>query len=492
MYIIKNAWRNLLRAKGRNVLIGLIVCIIAFSSCIALVIMKSAENTAADGLSNLNVTATIDVDRQKLMSEANANGDDPRDVMSSVDPLTLEEMQTYAASDQVQNFYYSMQSSLSGTDGLDPVESSDQTVDMPSQSGGPGGEQSGSDPAFTMGDFTLTGYSDAAAMTGFTSGQYTMSDGEVFAFDSANNECVISQELALLNDVSVGDTITLVNPGDSTETYDLKVTGIFTGGSDSSTSGQGRGFMASQDPANQIYTNYKTLSALVEGAGSDNPLISSVQGTYVLGTPEAFEAFQSDVAELGLSDSYTVSSNDLNSYENSLLPLTNLKKFATVLLLLVLGIGGVILTLFSIFIIRERKYEVGVLTAIGMKKKKVATQFLAEAFLVAIIGVMVGTGLGAALSQPVADNLLADQISSIQEQQSDQMAQFGKDVGAGGPGGGRFADVDNYIDSLSPSMDLSVVMSLAGICVMLTLLASSAALIFVMRYEPMRILSERE
>jgi putative ABC transport system permease protein len=221
-------------------------------------------------------------------------------------------------------------------------------------------------------------------------------------------------------------------------------------------------------------------------------LISSVQGTYVLGTPAAFEAFQSDVTDMGLVDTYTVSSNDLTNYENSLLPLTNLKKFATILLLLVLGIGGVILTLFSIFIIRERKYEVGVLTAIGMKKKNVAAQFLVEALLVAIIGVMVGTGLGAALSQPVADVLLADQIASIQEQQTDQMSQFGRDVGIGGGPGGHVANVDSYIDSLSPSMDLSVVLSLAGICVLLSLLASSAALIFVMRYEPMRILSERE
>lgn len=495
MYILKNAGRNILRAKGRSVLIGLIVCIIAFSSCIALIIMESAEKTAEDGLSNLNITATIDVDRQKLMSDATENGEDPRTAMSSAEALTLEEMQTYAASSQVQNFYYSLQSSLSGTDSLEPVETSDQTVEIPNQVGGPQGDQSGSEQTFSMGDFTVIGVSDASAMTSFTSAGYTMAEGQVFTFDTANNECVISQELALLNDISVGDYITLTNPGDTTETFSFEVTGLFAGSSESVATSQGRGFMASMDPSNQIYTNYQTLSSLIDSASTENPLLSSVQGTYVLGTPDAYEAFQADVSEMGLSDTYTVSSNDLTNYENSLLPLTNLKKFATVLLVLVLGIGGIILTLFSIFIIRERKYEVGVLTAIGMKKKNVATQFLTEAFLVAMIGVMVGTGLGAALSQPVADVLMADQVSSIQEQQTEQISQFGRDVGmGGGPGSsvGRIANVDNYIDSLSSSMDLSIVLSLAGICVMLTLLASSAALIFVMRYEPMRILSERE
>lgn len=490
MYIFKNAGRNLLRTKGRSVLIGLVVCIIAFSSCIALIIMESATNTEKDGLSKLNITATIDVDRQKLMSDATANGDDPRTAMSSIKSPTLTELLKYAKSDQVQNFYYSLQSSLSGTSKLDAVTSTTQSVNMPAPGGQGDNKDAGS--TFTMGDFTVIGASSAAAMTSFTSGDYTMKDGQVFTFDTANNECVISQELATLNGIKVGESITLSNPGDSTETYTLKVTGIFSGSSKTTTATQGRGFLSSMDPSNQIYTNYKTLKALIESASTANPLLSSVQGTYVLGTPAALTAFKADATSMGLTDSYSVTSNDLTNYKNSLLPLTNLKNFATVLLLLVLGIGGIILTLFSIFIIRERKYEVGVLTAIGMKKKKVALQFLTEAFLIAFIGVVVGTGLGGALSQPVANALLANQVSSIQEQQTNQMSQFGRDVGTGGPGGAQITNVDNYIDSLSPTMDLSVVLSLAGICILLSLLASSAALIFVMRYEPMRILSERE
>lgn len=498
MYIVKNAWRNLLRAKGRNILIGLIVCIIALSSCIALIIMESADNTAKDGLNNLDITATIGVDREKLMSDATKDGTDPRDVMTSVDPLTLKQMKTYATSDQVKDFYYTMTSSASATSKLDAVETSNQSFGTPgsdNQSQGPAQQSDSGDSGkkFTMGDFTLLGVSSADAMTSFSSGTYTISDGAVFEFGTNNKECVISKELATLNGIEVGDKIKVANPEDSTQKFTLKVTGIFTGSSDATANQQGGGLMASMDPSNQIYTNYETLKAIVASTADSGKMISSVQGTYVVGSPTAYKAFKTDVSKLGLSDEYTVSSNDLTSYENSLLPLTNLKKFATVLLALVLGIGGVLLTLFSIFIIRERKYEVGVLTAIGMKKKNVALQFLTEAFLVALIGVIVGTGIGGALSKPVANTLLADQISSIQEQQTDQKAQFGRDVG-GGPGGsgGQTATVGNYIDTLSPTMDLSVVMSLAGICIFLSLVASVAALVFVMRFEPMRILSERE
>ena len=47
MYIVKNALRNLLRSKGRNILIGLIVLVIAVASCLALSIRQAAV-TARD------------------------------------------------------------------------------------------------------------------------------------------------------------------------------------------------------------------------------------------------------------------------------------------------------------------------------------------------------------------------------------------------------------------------------------------------------------
>ena len=42
MYILKNALKNISRSLGRNVLIGIIVIVIAASSCVALSIRKSA------------------------------------------------------------------------------------------------------------------------------------------------------------------------------------------------------------------------------------------------------------------------------------------------------------------------------------------------------------------------------------------------------------------------------------------------------------------
>lgn len=51
-------------------------------------------------------------------------------------------------------------------------------------------------------------------------------------------------------------------------------------------------------------------------------------------------------------------------------------------------------------------HEVGVLTAVGMKKGKVAMQFLSEILIVTILAVVIGAGIGAISSVPVTKNRL--------------------------------------------------------------------------------------
>lgn len=53
MYIIKNAWKSISRSKGRNILIGIIVAVIAISSCIGLSIRNAAKKAEEQGLESL-------------------------------------------------------------------------------------------------------------------------------------------------------------------------------------------------------------------------------------------------------------------------------------------------------------------------------------------------------------------------------------------------------------------------------------------------------
>lgn len=530
MYIVKNALRNLLRSKGRNILIGLIVLVIAVASCLALSIRQAAATARESGLENLAVTAQISLDRQAMLQKIQQGGGDMKDAFQNMTALSLEEMQTYAKSQYVKDFTYTLTTSLNAGEGLEAVDTSgssdsgdnaqdQQPPDLPD--GGKGG-RSPLEGMGAQGDFTLVGYSSHSAMTAFVAGTCQVTDGEVFDEAAAEPVCLISDELATLNGLQVGDTLALVNPNDETETVTLTIAGLYhNSAAGAEQGGMMKGFSAASDPANQVYLSYPALKAITDasaaaavtstdeetGVTGTTALRAQTAGVYSFADTAAYEAFQADARAMGLSEDYTVTSTDVEAYEQSLLPLQNLSKFAAWFLLVVLLIGGVILIVFHIFNIRERKYEIGVLTAIGMRKSRVALQFLTELFVVTFAFLLLGTAIGGAASVPVTNALLASQISAQETQQANRQQNFGRpggmdgggadaapaDLPTGGGGGfrGMGRQMVSYLSDVSSATDWVVVLQLLGIGLALTLLSACVAVAAVMRYEPLKILSER-
>ena len=249
MYIIKNAFRCIARSKGRNVLIGIIALVIAVSACIGLSIRQAAESAKASALDGMSVTATIQYDRAGAMGNMSGgrpgmgsggfpgggfDRDDLANIMGGSESLTLEEYLKYAEAESVQDFYYTLTVYLGGSENFLPV--SDETEDsdsdgdlsgslgsggMPGFPGGPGG-------LFSSGDFSVIGYSSDGAMSAFISGTASIVEGAMFEEGTSEYVCVISEELAMYNSLSVGDTITITNPSLESEVYTLTVSGIYT------------------------------------------------------------------------------------------------------------------------------------------------------------------------------------------------------------------------------------------------------------------------
>ena len=525
MYILKNAWKCITRSKGRNILIGIIVLVIATSSCIGLSIRQAANDAKSDTLEGLSVTATISVDRQSMMNnmiKPDSNGEIPSfdkdsfsELMGNTSSLTLEEYETYKTASTVQDFYYTLSVSLNGNDEVEPVSTSSTDSDssssfpgnMMGMMGGFGGMDLGSLNRVSS-DFQIIGYSSEDAMSDFIDGNTSITDGTIFEEGTTNYDCVISSELATYNELSVGDVITLANPNEEDETYELNIVGIYTSTSSNENFFSNMG-MNSSDPANQIYMSAVALQGMLDA--NESEMNTTLDGTYVFKDVADYETFSEEVYTLGLDESYTVSSSDLSAYESSLIPLTTLSTMAGYFLVVILVIGAIILIVLNIFNIRERKYEIGVLTAIGMKKKNVALQFLTEIFVVTMLAVTLGIGIGAVSSVPVTNALLESQVTS-QSNMSDRIEQnFGRgempDMGnmSGSmpsmPGGmGNFGEMfDDFMGSTSEmiteidsAMNFTVVLQMFGIAILLTLISGGVAVLFVMRYEPLKILANRD
>lgn len=508
MYILKNAWRSVVRARGRNILVGIIVLVIAVSSCVALSIgeaAKQAEETSKEGLV---ITGQISLNRQAMMA-GKENREAMREALAGVESLSLEDMEKYAESSYVKQFYYTSAVSLNAGGDLEAVDVSgaEETTEdgmeteIPSDMARPDDMQQkevmGGGRMGNQGDFTVTGYSCDDAMTGFLNGSSTITDGEMFPENDTDYNCIISSELAVYNGLETGDTITLTNPNDEESSYDFTISGIYESAQSSDSAGNMmENFSPGFTAANQIYTSYENLASIADSLAG-----MQINGTYTFASVEDYEAFKEETEE-ALGENYTVSSQDVSAYEQSLMPLENLSKYASYFLAVVLVIGGIILVVLNIFNIRERKYEIGVLAAIGMKKGKIALQFITELLCVTFIAIVIGTGVGAAVSVPVTNQLLEQQIENTAQQSEEQAENFGRAPGGkmgnmdpalgSMPGRGFGATATEYISQVNEATNLTVVFQLMGIGLLLTIAAGCVAVIFILRYDPLRILSSRD
>lgn len=558
MYILKNALKSITRNKLRNSLIAVIVLVVAISACVSLSIRQAAETTKEEALGNMSITAQISFDRTSAMQSMampsdegtqppEGGGQTPGGGRDRFDfdtlggsSLSYDDYMIYTqALDEDDSYYYSTAISLDASGdilpyGTEETETEDEAdTDTSSDSGNTnefepmgGGFGGGMNPmgggmsAFmpvSNGDFSITGYSSYEAMLSLfgTDGSCSITDGEMFDTETNDLSCVISDELALYNDLEVGDTIELCNPNYEDEIYTLKISGIYTNATSGSEETSRFSF---SDPANNIYMSYGSAESIIsQSEDADNKvtddydeeysvsLSGSLAFTYSFNDVESYENFAEEVYELGLSEEYTVSSSDLTAFENSLSPLESLSTMAMWFFLIIIIVGGIILVTLNVFNLRERKYEIGVLTAIGMKKYKVALQFLSELFIVTFVAIIIGAGVGATISVPVTNSLLEGQIESSQQTQNMVSDNFGFDPQNGGKPsemggrdstmgdkfGGRFTSTVEYVDSVSSATNLTVLLQLVAVGLFLTIVSSLVALISIMRYEPLKILSER-
>lgn len=544
MYIFKNAWRNITRNKGRNILIGIIVIVISAACSITLAIRESASDIVKAYQEKNKIEATIGMNRNALMESFKGEDDEDKksqedmiNAFNDIEDISLDEIKNYGDSKYVTSYYYTYSLSVDAddideaTDSLvkETTETTTNTTTKQFQGGGfPGGPMGDGGGYSTTrettkkttekiynekaqdGAFTLIGYDSYESMSDFISGDYTITDGEVSS-DFNSNNVVISEELASLNDLEVGDTITFVDPKSTKKTYEATITGIYKENTDSASD------MSSMfsNSANEIITNINFIQTILD---ADDNLSATITPTFIIKDSDSVEKFSEEVSEKGLSEYYTVTSN-LEEIESATESVDNVKVFATTFLIITLVIGGVVLVVINMINIRERKYEIGVLRTIGMKKSKLSLQFMFELLIVSVVALLLGAGIGACLSVPVSNNLLENEISNASSEYEDIGANFG--MGMTPPDMSNESnnseetttkesseettddtkkDFKNMnfgvanvsaVDSIDAVVDFKVLAELLGIGVLLTLLSSLASMIAIARFSPLTILKER-
>ena len=150
------------------------------------------------------------------------------------------------------------------------------------------------------------------------------------------------------------------------------------------------------------FADSEYLSDAYIGAGGG--FVRGNETIYYLKSPDYLAAFEAEIREKGLPDDWIVF-RDEAAYRRMIAPIENLQDVSLTFLFVVLLFGAAIMVLLSIIAIRERKYEIGVLRAMGMKKKNVALGLWFETILITCICLIFGMILGNALATPVSNML---------------------------------------------------------------------------------------
>lgn len=456
MYLFKNAFQNLFRNAGRNLLTAVIFLLVITMSCIALVVYNGANAIAAQYKDRLSTEVMLNVDERKVSEAWGQDESFRRPALSD------EVIKKLAASPYLKKTVASTQMEAVADDlqSPDPVEKRD--IEM---------QRAGEDAVKTrLPGYILSGFEDVSQAKAFQSGQAKLAEG---AFPTAENECLISDTLAAYNGLKPGDTFQAKSiyytdkQGRPLEEMTLKVSGVYHRESSDGDS----------DGVNEIFTRYQLLT---DPRYTYEPVF---QAAFFLRDPKNLDAFAKEAYAAGLSEYYSLSTDDV-AYNAFVKPIEQMSVISLVFLCVVLALGAAVLLILSSLVVRERKYEIGVLRAMGMKKGKVAAQLILETALIMAACLVIGVILGSLLAQPVTDMLLSNQLS-----QSLSGPSLAGGTGAYSFGG--LATDNTPITHISAALSLTTIGELVGIALLLTAAAGAVSAASAMKYEPMRILRER-
>ncbi len=486
MFILKNAWISIKRNKGRNILIGIIILIIACACTITLAIKNTASYLIDSYKNAYDKEVTISFDRENMMKNFDPSQEDgresAREKFDNIASFTVGDIQSFADSKYIESYYYTYSIGLNGNN----IEK----AEIESNNNMPNGFGHGKENNMSSTDFTLTGYSSLDAMSEFINGTYTMNEITDDAWDIAfdGNYIFINKELADYNDLNLNDKIKLES--DDGNTYEFEIIGIFKENEEEN----GESMSMFSNSANTLVTN---ANAVTDITTKDEEIHSTINPTFIIDSYDNVEKLQDEFYEKGLDENFILQTNEEIAL-SGVSSIENINSFATTFLSLTLIIGGIVLFVINMINIRERKYEIGVLRTIGISKFKLTMQFVSELVIVSIVALILGAGIGAVSSKGVSNYLLESEINSSNERTEEIGKNFGGktmnggmlDRGKGAMRGKGMPVVEAY-DSIDAVVDMKVLLELLGIGLSLVLVSSIASMVSIQRFSPLTILKER-
>ena len=452
MYLITNAIKNLVRNKGRNILIATVTLAIIVGAVVTLTINNAAARVIDKIRLELGTRVTIEQDIVGMFHMG-------MDLEANTEFIPINDFFRFAESEYLSNTVFNAEIFNLSSETLTPLQAtnpaSDIEMDIP---------------------LRLRGTSEPDVLTDISN--IVIIEGRMF---DGLNEAIICDELARLNGISIGDVIEFevvdLHGTGLDIAYQLTVVGIYSADA----------FELGLFRFTEIFTSFDTLVA----AGWETNHGLNMTAEYFLRNPDYLSLFEQEVRAKGLPNTYNVSINQA-AFDRVSSPMANMKSAVMTFTIVILILGAIVLALISFLAVRERKYEVGVLRAMGLEKGKVAVGIFMEAVMITTICLVIGLGTGIVVAQPIANNLLESRVVAAEAESEDrgddrffQAITFGGQMQTVSSAGYRPES------EITVGLSMDVIIQLIIITLGMATLSGIIGVVTITKYEPLKILRER-
>ena len=307
-------------------------------------------------------------------------------------------------------------------------------------------------------------------------GTYFLTDESSSFIGDSNNVIIISESLATANSLNIGDSIALENATTTTQ-LSFEIVGLFN--SEEMLEVQGKNIVE-----NEVFIPLENALLLAGQNPDSSYTITSAK--YYLDDPLNIDAFITDstTSYEELSNG-TLTFNDVN-YDALTAPLQSVSTFTDIILIVVIAASIIILTLLIVNSLKERKYEIGVLLSLGEAKARISFQYLFEILLIATFAFSLATTTSYSVSNYFGNMLVQSEIAD---------ASSTTTTTSGGRGGGILSTPIStnieYIDQIDVSITITDFIITFSLGIIIIVGSSIIPSVYIMRFQPKKILSSR-
>ncbi|WP_321386916.1 ABC transporter permease [uncultured Enterococcus sp.] len=492
MNYLQRGIRSVTRRKGKSFILFAVIFILGNVIAGAIAIQQSTENVEKKVKKELGATATVDLDYDKLMEENPSGGQVPGG-------LSEEDIKKIGSSPYVKEYDYSV-------NGMIQVKNL-KTYQMDSENS-----------AFSVGmmQYLQLKGTNLTSPPDFSEKKIDLTDGRMFTqedLDSDKPVAIISEELAELNGVGVGDQLVLdsnhysySSDGTSSEAmkgddHPVEIIGIFKPKTvekkkDDNAQNSMNDQIFQTEQFNTLYMpnnaikainkqEYETGKRLTPDMYTDDfteESMNQATPTYILKSPDDVDAFKEETEPL-IPEFFKLSAST-DQYEQVGSSMKKLSQIAGYVVMIAVGAALVIISLIVVLFLRDRKHEFGIYLSLGEKRNRVLAQVIIELLMISLLAMGISLITGNLLGDVVSNSLLSGDMLA-------ETANNGMSNGMSFVAGANTASTisaEDITNAYAVKFSLSYIITFlaAG---MATILASAILpLLYILRLNPKKIM----